>query len=98
MASADIHTTTGNAQLTVLHAVNVAARITGLSNVEAPGGGTVQPVAHPPHEAHRIDRDGSASSRKAEDMEVAASRNLIPTRSQGKAVAVAVANPSRQVP
>ena len=31
-----------------LHAVSVAIRITGLSNVEALGGGTVQQVAHPP--------------------------------------------------
>ena len=98
VASADAHTTTGNAQLMVLHATSVATRITRLSNVEAPGGGTVQPVAHPPQEGHRIDRDGSAPSRKAKDMEAVASRNLLPTRSQGKAVATGVANSPRQVP
>ena len=99
MASADAHITTGNAQPVVPHAASVAARITGLSNVEALGGGTVQPVAHPPWEGHRIDRDGSAPSRKAGDVEeVVASRNLLPARSQGKAVAVEVASHSRQVP
>ena len=82
----------------VPHAASVATRITGLSNVEALGGRTVQLVAHPPREGHK-DRDGSATSRKAGDMEeVAASRNLLPTRSQDKAVAVGVANPSGQVP
>ena len=99
MASVDTHTTMGNAQPTVPHAASVATRITVLSNVEALGGGTVQLVTHPPQEGHRIDRDGSAPSRKAGDMEeVAASRNLLPTRSQGKAVAMEVASHSRQVP
>ena len=95
MASADAHTTMGNAQPTVLHAASVAARITGLSNVKALGGGTIQLVAHPPLEGHRIDRDSSAPSRKAGN--VVASRNLLP-RSQAKAMAMEVASPSKQVP
>ena len=87
MANADANTTMGNAQPTVLHAASVASRITGLSNVEVLGVGTVQPVTHPPREGHK-DRGGSAPSRKAGDMEeAAASRNLLPIRSQGKAVA-----------
>ena len=99
MASADAHTTTVNAQPMVPHAASVAARITQLSNVEALGGGTVQLVTHPPREGHRIDRDSSAPSRKAENEEAAAtSRDPLPTRSQGKAMALVVANPSRQVP
>ena len=56
VASADAHTTTVIAQPTEPHAVSVASQITGLSNVEALGGGTVQPVTHPPREGHRIDR------------------------------------------
>ena len=69
----------------------MAGQITGLSNVEALGGGTVQPVAHPPQEGHRIDRDASvATSRptKAEDEEEeeTSNRNLLP---KGQAVAVA---------
>ena len=70
----------------------------GLSNVEALGGGTVQLVTYPPWEGHRIDRDGSvvSSQIKAGDMEeVVASRDLLPTRSQAKAVAVEVASPSK---
>ena len=81
-----------------LHAVSVAVRITGHSNVEALGGGTVQQVAHPPPEGHRIDRDGSAVSSqiKAGDMEEAvASRDLLPTRSQAKAMAMEVARTSK---
>ena len=61
VASAEAHTTTVNAQLTGPHAVSVAGQITGLSNVEAPGGGTVQPVAHPPREGHRTDRRSSGN-------------------------------------
>ena len=99
VASVDAHTATVIAQPSVLHAVSVANRITGLSNVEALGGGTVQLVVHPPWEGHRIDRDDSAPSRKAGDMEEAvASRNLLPTRSQAKAMAVEVASHSRQAP
>ena len=98
MANADAHTTTGNAQPTVPHAASVITRITGLSNVEAPRGGTVQPITHPPREGHK-DRDGSAPSRKVGDVEeVVASKNLLPIRSQGKAMAVGVANSSRQAP
>ena len=70
------------AQLKAPHAVSVVGQITGPSNVEAPGGGTVQPVAHPPREGHRIDRDASAatSQTKAEDEEEeeTSSRNLLP--------------------
>ena len=51
MANADTLTTTQNAQLMVLHAANVADKITGHSNVEALGGGTVQLVTHPPQKA-----------------------------------------------
>ena len=89
----------GDCQLTGPHAVSVASQITGLSNVEAPEGGTVQPVAHPPREGHRIDRDTSVatSPTKAEDEEEeeTSSRNLLP---KGQAVAMAEEeeNPSRQ--
>ena len=99
VASADAHTATVIAQLTGPHAVSVAGQITGLSNVEAPGGGTVQPVAHPPREGHRIDRDASVvtSQTKAEDEEEeeTSSRNLL---SKGQAVAMAEEeeNPSRR--
>ena len=100
MASADAHTTTVIAQPMEPHAVSVASQITGLSNAEALGGGTVQPVAHPPREGHRIDRDASVvtSQTKAEDEEEeqTSSRNLLP---KGQAVAVAEEeeNPSRQM-
>ena len=89
MANADTLTTMGNAQLTVLHAASVASKITGPSNVEALGGGTVQLVAHPPQEGHRIDNNSSAASMptKAGDVEEASSNtDLLPTRSQAKAV------------
>ena len=95
VASADAHTATGNALLTVLHAASVAIWITLLSNVEALGGGTVQLVTHPPREGHRIDRDGSAvtSQTKAGDVEEAvASRNLLP-KDQAAVVAVEEASP-----
>ena len=88
------------AQLTGPHAASVAGQITGLSNVEALGGGTVQPVAHPPWEGHRIDRDASVvtSQTKAEDKEEEemSSRNLLP---KGQAVAVAEEeeSPSRRM-
>ena len=101
MASADAHTATVNALLMVLHAASVAIQITGLSNVEALGGGTVQLVAHPPWEGHRIDRDGSAvtSQTKAEDVEeeAVASRNLLP-KNQVVAMAEEEASPSKQTP
>ena len=99
VASADTHTAMVIAQLTGPHAASVASQITGLSNVEALGGGTVQPVAHPPREGHRIDRDTSVatSPTKAgdEEEEETSSRNLLP---KGQAVAVAEEeeNPSRQ--
>ena len=97
VASADAHTTTVKAELTGPHAVSVASQITGLSNVEAPGGGTVQPVAHPPREGHRIDRDASAatSHTKAggEEKEETSSRNL--PKGQAVAMAEEEENPSR---
>ena len=99
MASVDAHTATVIAQLTGPHAASVAIKITGLSNVEAPGGGTVQPVTHPPRKGHRIDRDAPVvtSQTKAEDEEEeeTSSRNLLP---KGPAVAMAEEeeNPSRQ--
>ena len=98
VASADAHTAMMIAQPTGPHAVSVAGQITGPSNVGALGGGTVQPVAHPPREGHRIDRDASVvtSQTKAEDeeKEETSSRNLHP---KGQAVAVAEGeeNPSR---
>ena len=98
MASADAHTATEIAEPTGPHAVSVAIKITGLSNAEAPGGGTVQPVAHHPQEGHRTDRDASVATNqtKAEDEEEGetSSRNLLP---KGQAVAVAEEeeNPSR---
>ena len=98
VASADAHTAMVIAQPTEPHAVSVASQITGLSNVEAPGGGTVQLVAHPPQEGHRIDRDASAvtspTKAKAEEEEERSSRDLLP---KGRAVAVAEEeeNPSR---
>ena len=89
-ASADAHTAMVIAQLTGPHAVSVASQTTRLSNVEAPGGGTVQPAAHPPQEGHRIDRDASVatspSKAKDEEEEETSSRNLLP---KGQAVAVA---------
>ena len=99
MASVDAHTAMVIAQLTGLHAVSVAGQITGLSNVEALGGGTVQPVAHPPWEGHRKDRDASVvtSQTKAEDKEEeeTSNRNLLP---KGQAVDMAEEeeSPSRQ--
>ena len=90
MANVDALTTMGNAQLTVLHAASVAATITGLSNLEALGGGTVQLVTCPPREGNRIDNDGSVASKptKAGDVEEASSsRDLLPISSQDKAVA-----------
>ena len=99
MASADAHTAMVIAQPTEPHAVSVAGQITGLSNVEAPGGGTVQPVAHPPREGHRIDRDASVATSptkaKDEEEEETSSRNLL---QKGQAVAVAKEkeNPSRR--
>ena len=90
MASADAHTAMVIAQPMEPHAVSVAGQITRLSNVEALGGGTVQPVAHPPWEGHRIDRDASVatSPTKAndEEEEETSSRDLLP---KGQAVAVA---------
>ena len=89
------------AQPTEPHAVSVAGQITGLSNVEAPGGGTVQPVAHPPWEGHRIDRDASVvtspTKAKDEEEEETSSRNLLP-KGQAMAVAEEEANPSRWTP
>ena len=96
MASADAHIAMEIALLMVPHA-SVAIQITELSNVEALGGGIVQPVAHPPREGHRIDRDASAatSQTKAEDMdEAVASRNL-PPKGQAVAVAEEEASPSK---
>ena len=61
VASADAHTARVIAQPTEPHAVSVVGQITGLSNVGAPGGGTVQPVAHHPREGHRIDRRSSGN-------------------------------------
>ena len=99
VASADAHTATVIAQLTGPHAASVAGQITGLSNVEAPGGGTVQPVAHPPWEGHRIDRDASVvtSQTKAEDEEEeeTSSRNLLP-KGQAMAMAEEEESPSRR--
>ena len=72
--------------------------MTGLSNVEALGGGTVQLVTHPPLEGHRTDRDASVvtSQTKAEDVEeeVVVSRNLLP-KGQVVAVAEEEASPSK---
>ena len=62
MANVDTLTTMRNAKHMALHAVSVAIKITGLSNAEAPRGGTVQLVAHPPWEGHRIDKDSSVAS------------------------------------
>ena len=66
-------------------------QITGPSNVEAPEGGTVQPVAHHPQEGHRIDRDApvatsSPTKAKDEEEEETSSRDLLP---KGQAVAMA---------
>ena len=100
MASVDAHTAMVIAQPMEPHAVSVASQITGLSNVEAPGGGTVQPVAHHPWEGHRIDRDTSVATSptkaKDEEEEETSSRDLLP---KGQAVAVAEEeeNPSRQM-
>ena len=100
MTSADAHTAMVIAQPTEPHAVSVAGQITGPSNVGAPGGGTVQPVAHHPQEGHRIDRDAPVATShqtkaKDEEEEETSSRGLLP---DGQAVAVAEdeENPSRQ--
>ena len=99
MASADTHTAMVIAQPKEPHAASVAGQITGLSNVEAPGGGTVQLVAHPPREGHRTDRDASVATSptkaKDEEEEETTSRDPLP---KGQAVAVAEEeeNPSRQ--
>ena len=88
MASVDADTAMVIAQLTEPHAASVAGQITGLSNVEALGGGTVQPVTHHPREGHRIDRDASVATRpaKAKDKEEeeTSSRDQLP---KGQAVA-----------
>ena len=90
VASADAHTAMVIAQPMEPHAVSVAGQITGLSNVEAPGGGTVQPVTHHPQEGHRIDKDASVATRpaKAKDKEEeeTTSRDPLP---KGQSVAVA---------
>ena len=90
MASADAHTAMVIAQPTEPHAASVASQITGPSNVEALGGGTVQPVTHHPREGHRIDRDApvvtSHQKAKDEEEEETSSRDLLP---KGQAVAVA---------
>ena len=94
------HTAMVTAQHMAQHAVSVATRITGPSNVEALGGGTVQLVAHPPWEGHR-DRDTSAvtSQTKAEDMEEEATTGTDPLpKGQAMAVAEEKENPSRQMP
>ena len=99
VASADAHTTMVIAQPKEPHAVSVAGQITGFSNVEAPGGGTVQPVAHPPREGHRIDRDASVATSptkaKDEEEEEMPSRNLL-RKGQAVAVAEEEENPSRR--
>ena len=101
MASADAHTATVIAQPMEPHAASVAGQITGLSNVEAPGGGTVQLDTHHPREGHRIDRDASVATShptkaKDEEEEETSSRDLLP---KGQAVAMAeeAENPSRQM-
>ena len=100
VASVDAHTAMVIAQPTEPHTVSVAGHITGLSNVEAPGGGTVQPVAHPPQEGVRIDRDTlvATSPTKAgdEEEEETSSRNLL-TKGQAVAVAEEEENPSRRM-
>ena len=99
VANADTHTATVIAQPTEPHAASVAGQTTGPSNAGAPGGETVQPVAHHPRESHRIDRDApvvtSHQKAKDEEEEETSSRGLLP---KGQAVAVAEEeeNPSRQ--
>ena len=90
VANMDAHTTTGNVQCMGLHAATVARRTTGLSNVEALGGGSVHLVSHPPPEGHN-NRDKedtvASSSTKAGDREeeaMAKSRDPLP-RSQVQA-------------
>ena len=62
MANTDALTTTGNTQHTGLHAAAVTRRTTGLSNVEALGGGSVHLVTHPPQEGHNRDNENSVAS------------------------------------
>ena len=83
VASVDIHTTTGNTLPVGLHAAAVTRRTTGLSNVEAPGEGTVHQVTHPPWEVHNRDKEDTvaSSSTKAGDKEeevMATSRDPLP--------------------
>ena len=100
VASADAHTAMVIAQPTQPHAASVASHITGPSNVEAPGGGTVQPVTHHPQEGHRIDRDtpvATSSPTKAQDEEEeeTSSRDLLP-KDQAVAMAEEEESPSRR--
>ena len=100
VASADAHTAMVIAQPTEPHAVSVAGQTTGPSNVGAPGGGTVQPVAHHPREGHRINRDASVATShptktKDEEEEETSSRDLLP-KDQAVAVAEEEENPSRR--
>ena len=72
VANVDAHTIMVNTLPTGLYAVSVARRTTGLSNVEALGGGIVHLDAHPSWEGHR-NRDNkesvASSSTKAGDEE-----------------------------
>ena len=88
VASTDAHTAMVIAQLMGPHAASVAGQITGPSNVEALGGGTVQPVTHPPREGHRIDRDAS----------VATSQTKAGARKRGKHQAEIYSKKARQWP
>ena len=84
VANVDSHTTMVNALPIGLHAVSVARRTTGFSNVEGLGGGIVHLDTHPPQEGHRSrdNKDSVASnSTKAGDMEkeaIATSRDPLP--------------------
>ena len=64
VANVDAHTIMVTVLPMGLHAVTVARRTTGLSNVEPLGGGTVHLVTHPPWEGHRSrdNKDSMASS------------------------------------
>ena len=88
VVSADAHLTMGNAQHMGLHVASMVSRTTGLSNVEAPGGGTVQLVTHPPWEGHnKTDNEDTVASNstKAGDAEEATNSSSDPLpRSQAK--------------
>ena len=88
MASVDAHTAMGNAQPSEQHAVSVARRTTGFSNVEALGGGTVCQDGHPPQEGQSSrDKEDTVESHSTkagdkEDEEAVTTRTILLPKDQ----------------